>query len=78
MGDGRTQAWICNPVLIQRTQSLWRTLKSVLWALLGVQKSGNAQEDFGQPHPWHFVLLGVLVTVLFVLGLMMVVNWVAS
>jgi len=53
----------------------WRQmLHSVLAAALGVQSGKNRTRDFSRGKPSHFVLLGVVFTLLFVLLLFGIVK----
>lgn len=54
--------------------SFFRALFSVLAAFFGVQASKNAQEDFKQPGPWVFILIGITLLFLLVIGLATVVS----
>ena len=47
--------------------TLWEMLQSVLSAALGVQSGKNRTRDFSRGKPSHFIILGVLFTVVFVL-----------
>ena len=49
--------------------TLWEMLQSVLAAALGVQSGKNRGRDFSRGKPSHFIILGVLFTVVFVLVL---------
>ncbi|MGQ4277120.1 DUF2970 domain-containing protein [Pseudidiomarina sp. E22-M8] len=49
---------------------------SVLAALFGVQTEGNRQRDFSKGHPGIFIGVGVIFIVLFVVTLLLIVNWV--
>ncbi|RRV05397.1 DUF2970 domain-containing protein [Pseudomonas sp. v388] len=53
--------------------TFWQMVHSVLAAALGVQSHKNRQRDFTHGKPVHFLLLGLLFTVLFVLVLIAVV-----
>lgn len=44
-------------------------LQSVLAAAFGVQSGKNRTRDFSRGKPSHFILLGLLLTAIFVLGL---------
>lgn len=46
--------------------TLWQMVLSVLAAALGVQSHKNRERDFTHGKPGHFLLLGLLFTVLFV------------
>ncbi|MBA4289240.1 MAG: hypothetical protein C0439_09700 [Pseudomonas sp.] len=54
--------------------SLWEMLQSVFSAALGVQSGKNRARDFSRGKPSHFIILGVLFTVLFVLVIFGVVQ----
>lgn len=56
-----------------------KKIKSVLAAMLGVQSSRNAAEDFNPENsPWTFITIGVIFVILFVLSVYSVVRWVVS
>ncbi|WP_298191094.1 DUF2970 domain-containing protein [uncultured Pseudomonas sp.] len=54
--------------------TLWEMLQSVLSAALGVQSGKNRSRDFSRGKPSHFIILGVLFTVVFVLVIFAVVK----
>lgn len=56
--------------------SLWQALWGVLAALFGVQSLKNQQRDFSAAHPWMYILMGLVATMAFVVGLMAVVFWI--
>ncbi|PWV80476.1 DUF2970 domain-containing protein [Halomonas sp. A11-A] len=47
---------------------MWRVIKSVLAAFFGVQKEQRRREDFEQGRPLAFIVVGVLMGLLFVVG----------
>lgn len=53
--------------------SFWQMVHSILSAALGVQSHKNRQRDFTYGKPVHFLMLGLVFTVLFVLVLIGVV-----
>lgn len=57
-----------------RPPSFLETAGSVLAAFFGVQSSRNRKRDFTRGKPSHFIALGVLATVLFVVVLMLIVR----
>lgn len=57
-----------------RPLGLRQMLQSVLAAAFGVQSNRNRERDFRHGKPSHFILLGVLFTLLFVLVLFGVVR----
>lgn len=63
---------------LKRRTPLWTTIKAVLWAFLGVRQRQAFSEDVVRLNPVHLVVAGVLMTFLFVVGLMFFVHWVAG
>lgn len=55
-------------------QPLHKVILSVFAALFGVQSSKKAGEDFEEPSPWIFVIIGIILIVLLVFGLVMIVS----
>jgi hypothetical protein len=49
--------------------TLWQTVGSVAASFFGVQSRGNRQRDFSRGKPLHFIIIGLLMTVAFVLVL---------
>ncbi len=47
--------------------SFWEIFKSVLAAFFGVQSNRNRQRDFSQGKPHHFIMIGLLVALFFIL-----------
>lgn len=54
--------------------TLWEMLLSVLSAAFGVQSGKNRQRDFSRGKPSHFIIIGVLFTLVFVLVIIAVVK----
>jgi len=54
--------------------TLKEMLQSVLSAALGVQSGKNRSRDFSRGKPSHFIILGVLFTMVFVLVIFAVVK----
>lgn len=54
--------------------TLWEMLQSVLAAAFGVQSGKKRGRDFSRGKPSHFIILGVLFTLVFVLLLFAVVK----
>lgn len=62
----------------QQSPSLLNVIKSVLSAFFGVQKNANRERDFEHGKPWHYIVVGLIVTVLFLLILALVVKIILS
>jgi hypothetical protein len=58
--------------------TFWEMLTSTLAAAFGVQSSKNRERDFTRGKPSHFIALGILFTVVFVLAVVGIVNLVLS
>jgi hypothetical protein len=58
--------------------TLWQVAKSVLAAMLGVQKSKNYERDFQYGKPGQYIILGIVFVILFIIILVGVVNLVLS
>jgi len=58
--------------------TLWDVTKSVLAAMLGVQKSKNYQRDFQYGKPWQYVIVGLIAVGIFIGILVTIVNVVMS
>ncbi|MGE6606507.1 DUF2970 domain-containing protein [Halomonas sp. NPDC076908] len=56
---------------------MWSIVRSVLAALIGVQKNQRREEDFTSGRPAAFIITGVIITLMFVLILMMLANYAA-
>mgnify|MGYP001812165179 CR=1 FL=1 len=50
-----------------RPQSFFSVLGSVLASMFGVQSNRRREEDFTHGKPSHYIMVGLLVTVVFVL-----------
>jgi len=57
--------------------SFRQVVGSTLAAAFGVQSSRNRERDFTRGKPIHFIVAGIVFTVLFVLGLALVVSLVS-
>jgi amino acid transporter len=60
----------------QRKGSLIRTIQAVLWSFIGVRKNADYQKDIEKLNPFHILGVGIAAALLFVLGLIALVNWV--
>ncbi len=64
--------------LHKRKGSLVGTVKAVLWGFLGVRRNADYQSDIARLNPLHLIAVGVGMAFLFVLALILLVNWVAG
>jgi len=58
--------------------SIWKNILSVLAAFFGVQSSKNHIRDFEQGNPIIFFVLGLILTCVFLLSVLGIVNYVVS
>ena len=61
-----------------RRKSIWRTFSAVAWGFFGVRKNSAFQEDVARLTPLHVVGAGLIAAILFVVALIVVVNYVAA
>lgn len=60
----------------RRQGSLIRTIQAVLWSFIGIRKNADYQKDIEKLNPFHILGVGIAAALLFVLGLVALVNWV--
>jgi amino acid transporter len=65
------------PVL-QAKSSVWRSIKLVAWSFLGIRSNTGYQQDLAKVNPLHVVVVGIIGTLLLVVGLIVLVNWVVA
>ena len=56
--------------------SFLRTVKMVAWSFIGIRKNSEYKQDLAQVNPFHVIAVGIAAAALFVVGLIMLVNWV--
>ncbi|TBR41075.1 DUF2970 domain-containing protein [Marinomonas agarivorans] len=57
---------------------LWQVIKAVLAAFIGVQSEKNRQLDFQAQTPLPYIITGIILVVLFVLCLVLIVNYLVA
>ena len=62
----------------QKEPTLLDVARSVLWAMLGVQKQRNYERDFTKGKPWQYVVVGLTAVLIFILVIIAVVNFALS
>ena len=63
---------------VRRKGSFLRTMRAVAWSFFGVRKSADYEKDVGQLNPVHVIIAGIVGAVLFIVLLLVIVNWVLS
>lgn len=62
----------------KKAPSLLDVTRSVLWGMLGVQKSKNYERDFARGKPWQYVVVGLAAVTLFIICIVIAVNFALS
>ena len=60
----------------ERKVSWLRTVQAVLWSFVGLRKNSEYQQDIDKLNPFHIIGVAIGAALLFVLGLIALVNWV--
>ena len=63
---------------VSRRGSLRQTFKAVAWSFFGVRKSRDLERDVAELKPVHVIVVGVAVAAVFVVGLVLLVNWIIA
>jgi hypothetical protein len=63
---------------VARRGSFARTFKAVAWSFFGVRKSAEYEKDIAQLNPLHVIIAGLVAAGLFVVALVLFVQWVIS
>jgi Protein of unknown function (DUF2970) len=58
--------------------SFAQTLRAVAWSFFGVRRGAEQERDMAQLNPLHVIIAGVLGAALFVLALVLLVQWVLA
>jgi Protein of unknown function (DUF2970) len=58
--------------------TFWQIAGSTMAAAFGVQNKANRERDFSRGKPLHFIIAGIVFTVVFVLAVVVVVKLVLS
>ncbi|MBX3588940.1 MAG: DUF2970 domain-containing protein [Ramlibacter sp.] len=66
------------PVAAAPKASFLRTVKTVAWSFIGIRKNSEYKQDLAQANPLHIIVVGIAAAVCFVVGLVVLVNWVVK
>lgn len=61
-----------------RKGSFLQTMRAVAWSFFGVRRSSGYAEDVAKLNPVHVIIAGVIGAALFVLALVLLVQWVVG
>ena len=59
-----------------RPVSFLHTIRAVAWSFFGVRRGADYERDVAQLNPVHVIIAGLLGAVLFVLALVLLIQWV--
>jgi len=62
----------------KRKGSFRQALKAIAWSFFGVRKSSDHAQDVAKLNPLHVIVAGVVLALLFVIGLVLLVRWVIA
>jgi len=66
------------PSTRQVKPSVLRSLKVVAWSFLGIRKASESQLDMVRVSPFHIIGVGIGLAAVFVVTLVLLVNWVVA
>ena len=69
MSDGLREA-------VQRKGSFGQTLRAVAWSFFGVRKGADQQRDVERLNPVHVIVAGIVAALVFIVSLVLLVQWV--
>jgi hypothetical protein len=58
--------------------SFFHSVKLVAWSFLGIRSKQGYQDDLARVNPMHVVAVGITAALMFVVGLIVLVNWVVA
>jgi hypothetical protein len=61
---------------VNRPPSVLQTFRAVAWSFFGIRRSADHAQDLQKLNPLHVVVAGVISAALFVLALVLLVQWV--
>jgi Protein of unknown function (DUF2970) len=63
---------------VRRKGSPLQAMRAVAWSFFGVRKSSDYAKDVGQLNPIHVIVAGVVGAILFIVALVLLVNWIIA
>jgi hypothetical protein len=72
----KEQVEVLKPVPAKRP--FWRSIVAVSWSFIGIRKNSEFQEDLSHITPLHILGVGLVAGLLFVAGLILLVNLVVA
>lgn len=66
------------PEAARRSGSFLQSMRAVAWSFFGVRKASEYEKDVDRLNPVHVVVAAILAVALFILALVLLVNWVLT
>ena len=63
---------------VRRKASFLQTLRAVAWSFFGIRKGSEYRKDVSELNPVHVIIAGVAAAGVFVVALVVLVNWVIA
>ena len=63
---------------VEPATSFLRSVKMVGWSFLGIRKNSEYQQDLASVNPLHIILVALGGVLIFVVSLVLLVNWIAA
>ena len=63
---------------LQRRGSFFGTMRAVAWSFFGIRRSSDYASDVQKLNPLHVVIAGIVAAILFILALVLLVQWVVG
>jgi hypothetical protein len=62
----------------EKKYSIGHSIKMVAWSFLGIRRNSGFQDDMAKVSPFHVIAVGIAGAFIFVVGLIVLVNWVVA
>jgi hypothetical protein len=63
---------------VEKKYSIGHSIKMVAWSFLGIRRNSGFQDDMAKVSPFHVIAVGIAGAFIFVVGLIVLVNWVVA
>ena len=63
---------------VQRKASFWQTMRAVAWSFFGIRKGSEYEKDVSQLNPVHVIIAGIAGAAIFIVALIVLVNWILA
>lgn len=63
---------------VGKKSSFVQSIKMVAWSFLGIRRNSGFQDDMAKVSPFHVIAVGIAGAFIFVVGLIVLVNWVVA